>query len=105
MTLVIKLVAPLTSFVKESNNLSNEPLSLATDFCVKVSFFSVAISVVSTTVMALVVAFAMRFEFPLIIAMFFEVLLGAVSYLVINIALHNQILYELLDKVKDKIKR
>ena len=55
--------------------------------------------------MALVVAFAMRFEFPLIIAMFFEVLLGAVSYLVINIALHNQILYELLDKVKDKIKR
>ena len=66
---------------------------------------SVAISVVSTTVMALVVAFAMRFEFPLIIAMFFEVLLGAVSYLVINIALHNQILYELLDKVKDKIKR
>ena len=66
---------------------------------------SVAISVVSTTVMALVVAFAMRFEFPLIIAMFFEVLLGAVSYLVINIALHNQILYELVDKVKDKIKR
>ena len=66
---------------------------------------SVAISVVSTTVMALVVSFAMHFEFPLIIAMFFEVLLGAVSYLVINIALHNQILYELLDKVKDKIKR
>lgn len=59
----------------------------------------------STTIMSICVIILMQIRLPNTIGLFIEVVCGAIVYIAVNLIMKNELMYEILDKIKNKILR
>lgn len=66
---------------------------------------SMLLALISTIVMVVVIQVFMQLKLPLVFSLGLEVIGGVSCYFIINVMAQNRILFDLLDKMKNKMKK
>ena len=69
----------------------------------RIDLKALAIGVISTTIMSICVLMLMQLRLPNTMGLFVEVFFGAVGYIVVNLAMKNKLICELIKDAKNKI--